>query len=120
MITIRLGQWLGIVSVLGMALPLSAVERPLARGHVPEVVKRLQAAGKLSAETSLNLAIGLPLRNSQTLANLMRDVYDPTSRVYHHFLTTQEFAAQFGPTAEQYRTVAAFARSNNLTITRTH
>ena len=120
MSAIRLGQWFGIVSVLGMALPLPAAERPLAPGHVPEVVKHLQAAGTLPAETSLNLAIGLPLRNGQTLAGLMLDVYDPSSRVYHHFLTPEEFAAQFCPTAEQYQAVAAFAHSNHLTVTRSH
>jgi subtilase family serine protease len=113
-------QWLRLVSILGIAMPLSAAERPLAPGHVPEVVKRLQSSGELPAETQLNLAIGLPLRDAQTLESLMRDVYDPASRLYHHFLTPDEFAAQFGPTAEQYDAVIAFARANNLTVTGTH
>ncbi len=120
MTAIRCFQWLSLISILGIATPLSAAERQLAPGHVPEVVKRLQPAGELPAETPLNLAIGLPLRDGQTLENLMRDVYDPSSRVYHHFLTPDEFAAQFGPTAEQYLSVIAFARSNHLTVTRTH
>jgi hypothetical protein len=50
----------------------------------------------------------------------MRDVYDPASPVYHHFLTPDEFAAQFGPTAEQYQAIIAFARSHHLAVTRTH
>src|SRR5271157_5274613 len=95
MTAVRPLQWLRLISILGIAMPLSAAERPLAPGHVPEVVKRLQPAGELPAETGLNLAIGLPLRNAQSLENLMRDVYDPSSRVYHRFLTPDEFAAQF-------------------------
>ena len=35
-------------------------------------------------------------------------------------MTPDEFAKQFGPSPEQYEAVAAFARSNNLTIRRTH
>jgi len=104
----------------GIALPLLATNRQLAPGHVPEVVKHLQPAGDLAAETRLNLAIGLPLRNGQTLGKLMRNLYDPASPIYHHFLTPKEFAALFSPTEEEYRAVIAFARSQNLTISGTH
>jgi subtilase family serine protease len=109
-----------LVSIPGMAMPLAAADRQLAPGHVPEIVKRLQPAGDLAAETPLNLAIGLPVRNGQTLVTLARDVSDPTSPLYRHYLTPDEFAAQFGPTAEQYQAVIAFARSNHLTVTGTH
>ncbi len=120
MTVVRRFQWLRLISILGIAMPLSGAERPLAPGHVPEIVKRLQPAGDVPAETPLNLAIGLPLRNGQTLESLARDVYNPASSLYHHFLTPDEFAAQFGPTAEQYQAVIAFARSNNLTVTGSH
>jgi hypothetical protein len=120
MTAFRRFQWLRLISILGIAMPLCAAERPLAPGHVPEIVKRLQPAGDLPAETGLNLAIGLPLRNGQALESQARDVYDPASPLYHHFLTPDEFAAQFGPTAEQYEEVIAFARSNNLTVTGSH
>jgi len=120
MTAVRRFQWLRLVSILGIAMPLSAAQRQLAPGHVPEIVKRLQPAGELPAETPLNLAIGLPLRKGQMLESLARDVCDPASPLYHHFLTPDEFAAQFGPTAEQYQAVIAFARSNNLTVSGTH
>ena len=120
MTALRRFQWLSLVSILGIAMPLSGAARQLAPGHVPEMVKRLQPAGDLPVETPLNLAIGLPLRNGQRLETLARDVCDPASPLYHHFLTPDEFAAQFGPTAEQYQAVIAFARFNNLTVTGTH
>ncbi|HEY2329377.1 MAG TPA: protease pro-enzyme activation domain-containing protein, partial [Verrucomicrobiae bacterium] len=47
-------------------------------------------------------------------------VYDPASANYHHFLTTEEFTAQFGPTEQDYAMVANFARVNGLTVTHTH
>jgi uncharacterized repeat protein (TIGR01451 family) len=90
------------------------------RGHVPAVVSRLQAKGRLSATTNLTLAIGLPLRNTEALTNLLKDIYDPASPNYHHFLTPDEFTAQFGPTADDYQKVLDFARTNGLTVKRTH
>jgi uncharacterized repeat protein (TIGR01451 family) len=87
---------------------------------VPAVVSRLQANGRLSATTNLTLAIGLPLRNTEALTNLLKDIYDPTSPNYHHYLTPDEFTAQFGPTAQDYQNVLDFARTNGLSVTKTH
>ena len=56
-------------------------------GHVPAVVSKLQAMGLLPATTNLNLAIGLPLRNREALTNLLREIYDPASPNFHHYLT---------------------------------
>ena len=65
----------------------------------------------------MNLSIVLPLRNVATLSNLLSQLYDPSSPNYHHFLSVDEFTAQFGPTAEDYRTVVAFAKANGFTVT---
>ena len=67
-------------------------------GHVPAAISRLQPAGLFPAGTNrLNLAIGLPLRNPEALANLLQQLYDPASPNYHHYLTPEQFTAQFGP-----------------------
>jgi uncharacterized repeat protein (TIGR01451 family) len=89
-------------------------------GHVPAAVSKLQALGSLPATTNLNLAIGLPLRNREALTNLLQQIYDPASPNYHHYLTPEEFTAQFGPTEQDYQTVINFARTNGLTVTQTH
>jgi uncharacterized repeat protein (TIGR01451 family) len=89
-------------------------------GHVPAVLSRLQAKGQLPATTNLTLAIGLPLRNTEALTNLLRQMYDPTSTNYHRYLTPDEFAAQFGPTEQDYQKVLDFAQTNGLTVIRTH
>jgi subtilase family serine protease len=120
MITTRCFHWLSLIPILGIVLPLSAEARYLAPGHVPKIVKSLQATGELPAATQLNLAIGLPLRNTQALEKLAQELYDPSSPAFHHFLTPDEFTAQFGPTDDQYKQVAAFARSNNLVVMRSH
>src|SRR5882724_9609055 len=89
-------------------------------GHVPAVVSQLQAKGRLSANTNLSLAIGLPLRNTAVLTNLLREIYDPSSTNYHRYLTPDEFTAQFGPTEQDYQAVSNFAKANGLTVTKTH
>lgn len=65
----------------------------------------------------LSLSIVLPLRNQAQLTTLLKQLYDPSSPEFHHFLTVAEFADQFGPTAADYRAVADFAKANGFTVT---
>jgi uncharacterized repeat protein (TIGR01451 family) len=91
-------------------------------GHVPAAVAngKAQNLGEVSSDTTINVSIGLPVRNSETLEHLVQQVSDPSSPVYGHYLTPAEFTQRFGPTAEQYQAVIDFARKNNLTITLKH
>jgi uncharacterized repeat protein (TIGR01451 family) len=90
------------------------------RGHVPPVVSHLAAKERLAATTSLRLAIGLPLHNREALTNLLEQLYDPASPNYRHFLTPEQFTAQFGPTEQDYQAVVNFAKANGLVVTGTH
>jgi hypothetical protein len=105
--------------VLASALPVFAVDAGMKtlRGHVPAVIRSLRPVGSLSASTRLNLVVGLPLRNSQTLSNLLEQIYDPASPQYRHYLTPGQFNERFGPTEQDYQVVIAFARANHLTVT---
>lgn len=100
---------------------IARAEQPLSR-HVPEAVVNLnlQPAARLPGSTQLNLAIALPWRNQGELTNLLREIYDPASTNFHHYLTPQQFAERFGPAAADYEAVAAFAQSNGLTVTARH
>jgi uncharacterized repeat protein (TIGR01451 family) len=112
----------------GFVLPLVVVFSSAAadsgmrtlHGHVPAIVSQLQPLGQLSVGANLNLAIGLPLRNQDTLTNLLAQIYDPASTNYHKYLTPAQFTEQFGPTAQDYQTVSNFARQNGLTVIGTH
>ena len=76
--------------------------------------------GRLPATNLLHLVIGLPLRNRENLTNLLQRLYDPASPDYHHYLTSGQFAEQFGPTQEDYQSVSNFAIANGLKVTGTH
>ena len=73
----------------------------------------------MDLSATLNLAIGLPLRNTLALQYLLGELYDSHSPRYRHFLTPQQFAQMFGPSESDYQAVAAFARSNHLIVTDT-
>jgi len=103
-----------------LALSAKGVERHILSGHVPWTVAHLQPMGRLLATNVLRLAITLPLRNQDALANLLQRLYDPASPDYHCYLTPEQFAEKFGPTVQDYQTVLNFARSNGLAVTATH
>jgi hypothetical protein len=88
------------------------------QGHLPEVVAQgLAPVGRLPASQQLRLAIGLPLRNPQALNNLLQQLYDPASPLYHHFLSPEQFTASFGPDEKDYQALRRFAESSGLTVT---
>ena len=102
-----------------LVTPPSKITRgsQLIPGHVPAIVKQLQPVGSLPASTNLTLAIGLPLRNKESLTNLMEKLYDPSSPLYRHYLGAQDFAQAFGPSEKDYEALKAFAVTNGLNIT---
>jgi subtilase family serine protease len=87
---------------------------------VPPVVATLQPIGPLDGAQVLNLAIALPLRNQQGLEDFLQQLYDPASPGFRQYLTTAQFTETFGPTAQDYQAVVAFAQANNLTVTYQH
>jgi hypothetical protein len=110
---------LAIVAIGGAVLtPPTATAQQILRGHVPEAIARLhlQPIGRLPETNRLNLAIGLPLRNKEALDSLLQQIYDPRSTKYHHYLTPEQFAEQFGPTEADYESVVAFAKTNGWTV----
>jgi hypothetical protein len=68
----------------------------------------------------MSLAVGLPLRNQEELDKLLKDISDPTSPSFRQYLTPKQFAERFGPTKEDYQTLAAFFTANGFAVTGTH
>jgi hypothetical protein len=110
---------LALFGALGNSVAYGA-DRKILPGHVPSVVQKLPTNGRLAATNRLALAIGLPLRNQAGLNSFLREVYDPTSLNFHHYLTPEQFTTQFGPTEQDYAAVMDFAQTNGLAITHTH
>ncbi len=95
-------------------------ERRLLTGYVPASVNKAAAIGRLPSTTSLNLAIGLPLRDPAALSHFLQEIYDPASPNYRQYLTPEQFDERFGPTEADYQAVIAFAKAHHLAVTDTH
>ncbi|HTW64055.1 MAG TPA: protease pro-enzyme activation domain-containing protein [Bryobacteraceae bacterium] len=113
-----------VIVLIFLAIPAQTLRAQAARqflhGQVPEAVRVSSAVAPLAASQRMNLAVGLPLRNQQELDTLLKDLFDPSSPNFHHYLTPAQFAARFGPTDADYQALAAFFGVNGFTVTGTH
>jgi uncharacterized repeat protein (TIGR01451 family) len=112
---------IGFVAVLALAMSphiALAQSTKTLHGHVPAAISRfnLQSTGKLATNSTLDLAISLPLRNQKGLGDLIGQLYDTSDPYYRHFLTPDQFNAQFGPSAQDYQMVMNFAKVNGLSV----
>lgn len=64
----------------------------------------------------MRLAVSLPLRDPRGLDAFLKDLYDPSSPLFRHYLTPEEFTERFGPTESDYRKLKAFAQAQGLQI----
>jgi kumamolisin len=108
---------LALVAAASIATVVGQAEPVLTRHVRPEATNgKAKSVGHLPASQTLRLVITLPLRNQDELDQFLKDVYDPTSASYRHFLTVEEFTARFGPAQEDYASVVQFAQENGLTV----
>ena len=92
----------------------------LLQGHVPDAVAASKVLGLVDRSTRMRLAIGLPLRNPGELDTLLKELADPASPNYRHYLTSAQFAERFGPAEKDYQALADFMRASGLEVTGTY
>ena len=78
-----------------------------------------KALARLPPAQPIELTFTLKLRNPEQLNDLLKDLYDPGSPAFRHFLTVEAFSERFGPTEDDLNQVLAFASAHELTVTRT-
>ena len=87
------------------------------KGHVPsQWISRSTDNGRLTQSQEIPMTIALSLRNQSQLADLIKRLHNPTDPMYGHYLTTAQFAAQFGPTSQDIDTVQQYLASHNLKV----
>lgn len=122
-------RWLALIPILTMLLSVSislyalyqARASDAALESVPSVsplIARSSVIGDAAPSMRLSLSINLSLRNTTDLANYLQAEYTPGSSLYHRYLSAAEFAALYGPTAQDVQQVASFLRSQGFTVTR--
>ncbi len=111
-----LGFFLWATSIFsGLAAP-----RRVLAGHGTHHWTNLPPISHLGSSSKLGLTLGLPLRNTTVLTNLLRELYDPASPNFRHYLKPEEFAAQFSPTEADYQSMLEFAVTNHLRVNMKH
>lgn len=110
------------ISSRGATLPSHAFSQPdggttTLRGSVSPLTHHARIVGKPNASQQLGVTVTLALRNAPALDSFLRSLYDPSSPLYHHFLTPDQFAQQFGPAASARHRVTTWLRSQGLRIT---
>lgn len=109
---------LPLIMLLLLTMTAQAESHLTMTRHLPAAVAsgRARLVGQLSATQRLSLAISLPLRNENGLSDLLRQIYDPESSSYRHYLSVEEFTERFSPAGEDYAAVRQFALANGLAV----
>jgi subtilase family serine protease len=108
------------LGVFFLSLAARAIGAPALPGHLrPEWAAR-PVVDALPDTAPLRLTLGLPWRDPQGLAQLRRDLYDPSSPEYGRYLSPAEFSARFSPSPEDYQALIDHARSQGLCVERAH
>ena len=104
--------------IFGISLMASARadQRVPIKGQTVPLLKFAHAIGAASGQQQIDLSIGLQMRNQPELAGLLTALYNPRSPQYHQFLSPQQFAAEFGPTAAQQQQVVDYLRGAGITV----
>jgi subtilase family serine protease len=76
-----------------------------------------QNLGPENPSKVINVTIWLKQRNKAELDELVRQMYEPGSPTFHHWLTRDEYRARYAPTAEAAAQVRAYLVSHNFTVT---
>ena len=118
-----------VVLILGGLLPAQFFHQsakaqgrfaPTRVGSLPPLISVSHARGHYQSNRTLQMSIGLSLRNQDQLSAFLSELYDPTSPSYHDYLTVDEFTRQFGPTADQQQAVIDYLKQQGFTITQTY
>src|ERR1700733_6244124 len=111
--SLSLAAVLVIGSVVSQAAP-----QPMMTRHTRGAVLNGEAhsLGRLPATQTMNFSVVLALRHAPELENFLRDIYDPSSSNYRHFLTPEEFTERFGPSQEEWDATVRFANENGFKI----
>ena len=85
---------------------------------VSPLVARSQALGSVDPQLRLSMSINLSLRNQAELKQFVQGLYTPGSYLYHRYLRPTEFAALYGPTAQEVQQVSDYLQAQGLSVTR--
>lgn len=104
---------MSVISSVCLAQP----QTPVTRHTREEVINKVSPlVGHLSATKNMRIVLVLQHRNQPDLDQFLKDLQDPASTSYHHYLTVDQFTAKYGPSVSDYEAVKTWAKENGLKI----
>ncbi len=97
-----------------------AMLQPRDVGSLPPLLSVSKLQGADISTRTLHMSIGLALRNQDQLSALLQSLYNPSSPNYHQYLTQDEFAQRFGPTAVQRQAVIDYLIRQGFAVTQVY
>jgi hypothetical protein len=86
-----------------------------ARGPIWATAKNMR--GRLDGATPINIQVHLEMHDVASAQAELAAISDPDNARYGQYLTSDAFAAKYGPTKEDVFTVRAYLEHNGLTVT---
>ncbi len=80
------------------------------------VVSGLSPTGLENPSQTLNVIVSFSFRNDFQLQNFLSQVQNPSSPLYHHYLTQAQFINEFSPTPQEYYDYMAYFASHGLSV----
>ena len=120
----RIRRALGVLAaplpVFVLALPVAHAATPartaLAGTATPHLASDAVRTGSVAADAPLTLEVSLAPRNQAGLDAFLRQVSDPASPQYKHYLTVAQYAAAYGATDAQISQVTKYLRGQGLSV----
>ncbi len=104
------------VSTAQAATP-NAAPRVALPNTVNPAVAHSEKKGDVPAAQQIAVSVSLKLRNTDALDRFLTAVATPGTPEYGHYLTPEQFTAQFGPTQAAVDQVRAYLAQQGLTVT---
>jgi len=107
---------LAISGAFSILAPANASDGQYIANNTPAFVATAKSLGATDPSLTIQVSVWLNVHNHDELDALAKELYDPTSSEYRHWLKSAEVAARFGPTATEAQLVKAYLESKELTV----
>lgn len=97
---------------------ISAAAQAVVANNTPRFVRSATKVSAVEPSTMMDVSIWLKPHNKAGLDALVKEVYDPNSPKFRHWLTKEEFTAEYAPTTAELNKVRNFATANHLAVSK--
>jgi len=102
--------------MLSSASAVAATDGITIANNHPKFTSSAKMLGAVEPASTVEVTIWLNPHNKSDMDSVAKDLYDPTSPNYRHFLSKTEFMKRYAPTASEAKKVSDFFTANKMSI----